>query len=95
MVLRHERLDRTQAVLVDDNNLARLDIANEFRAGNDVEGATFTGKEPGIAHLPDAKRAKTEGIAHADDLALAQQHEGKSALHLAQRLDEAAVTEGT
>ncbi len=91
VVLRHEGLDGAQAVLVDDDDFAGLDVADEFRAGDDVERAAFARKQPRAVDLADAKRTKAERIAHADDFPLAQDHEGKGALHLAQGLDEAAV----
>ena len=93
LVLRHEGLDRAQAVFVDDDDFARLDVADELRAGDDVEGAAFAREQPRAVDLADAERTEAERVAHADDFALAHQDEGKGALHLAERLDEDAVAE--
>ena len=85
--------ERAQAVLVDDDDFARLDVADEFGAGDDVERAALAREHPRVVDLADAERAEAERIAHADDFALAQEHERKRAVDLAQRLDEAAVAE--
>jgi len=58
-----ERLNALQAVLVDDHDLARLDVADKLGV-DQIERARFTRKHPGIADLPDAERAKSMRIAN-------------------------------
>jgi shikimate dehydrogenase len=93
MLLADERLDGAKSLFVDDDDFARLDVADELRAGDDVEGARFAGEEPGVANFADAERPEAEGIAYADDFPFAHEDEGKRAANLAQGLDEAAVAE--
>jgi hypothetical protein len=74
------------AALVDDHQLAGLDVAHIFRADN-VEPAGLRGQDPGLAQLAQHQRAHAQGIAHADQRIVGQRHEGIGALHLMQRVD--------
>ena len=59
-------LHRVEAVLVDDDRLAGLDLADERRA-EVVEGAGLGGDDPAVAvELADAERADAVGVAHGD-----------------------------
>ncbi len=67
-------LDAAQAVFVNDDNLARFDVA--YKIGVDeVERAGFAGQNVGIAQLADGERAEAVRVAHADQLALRQDGE--------------------
>ena len=90
-ILGNERLERAEAILINDHDLAGGDIADELGAGDDIEGAAFAGEEPGIAHFADAKGTETEGIAHADDFPFAQKHERKGSFNLTESLNQAAI----
>jgi hypothetical protein len=58
-------LNAFQAVLVDDNDFARLDVADEPGV-NQVERAGLAGEHPAVAHPANGQRSKSMGVAHAD-----------------------------
>ena len=84
-----ERELGADAVFVDDDDFARLDLADELRV-DEVERAGLAGEDVGAVELAERERAEAERIAHADDLALAHHHEREGALDLAQRGEDAA-----
>ncbi len=61
-----KRLDAFQALLVDDDDFARLDVADEFGV-DQVQRARFAGQHPGVVQAADAQRPKAVRIAHADE----------------------------
>jgi hypothetical protein len=65
---------RTQPILVDDDDLTRLDFADDFRV-NQIEGAGLGRENIRPIETPQHQRTKTKRIAHADDFALTHDHE--------------------
>ena len=59
-----------QPVLVDDDDLARLDVADELGV-DQIQRAGFAGEHPGVAQFADAQRPEPVRIAHADQFVLA------------------------
>ena len=88
-----ERADRAHAVVVDDDDLARLDVAHELGA-DDVERAGLARQHPGrlaiglpvlvLIDPPQDQRPHAERVAHADQRLLAQHHQRVRAQHLLQ-----------
>ncbi len=72
-----------QAVLVDDHDLARLDVADELGV-DQVQGAGFAGQHPGVVELAEAQRAEPVRVAHADQLLLGHDDQRVGALDAAQ-----------
>ena len=64
---RVEHLDRLEAVLVGDHELARLDLAHDLRA-DEVERARLRRDEPGVVELPDHERPEAVRVAEGDEL---------------------------
>ena len=85
---RRERLVRLRAVLVEDHDLAVLDVAHVLRA-DDVERAGLRRQDRAAVELADHQRADAERIARADQLLVGEADEGVGAFELAQALDEA------
>ena len=79
---------RLRAVLVEDHDLAVLDVAHELRA-DDVERAGLGREDRAAVELADHQRADAERIAGADQLLVGEADEGIGAFDLAQRVDEA------
>ncbi len=75
---------------VDDDHLARLDVAHEIGA-DDVERAGLRGQDPGVAELAQHQRPDAQRIAHADQSVLRQGRQRIGALDLAQRIDHAVL----
>ncbi len=86
--LRRKRLEALDAALVDDDDLAILDVANETRADN-VERAGLGGEDELAVEFAKDERADAERIARADQLLVGQGDQRIGAFELAQRLDEA------
>ena len=78
-----------EPALIDDHDLARLQIPDEFGA-DQVKGACLRGEHPGIVHLAQGERAEAVGIADTDDLVLSHDDEGEGSLKSAERPDRAA-----
>ena len=83
-----ERLDAANALGADDDDLAGLDLAHEFRADN-VEGAGFRGQDPGLAEPAEHQRADAQRVAHADQRLLRQRDQRVRALDLPQSVGQA------
>ena len=83
--VRRKGLDAAQAVLVDDDDLARLDVADELGV-DQIQRAGFAGEHPGVVHLADAQRAEPMRIAHADQFVLGHDDQRIGAFDPAQRL---------
>jgi hypothetical protein len=69
----------------DDDHLARLDLAHEFRA-DDVERAGLRTQHPAVADPAQHQRAHAQRIAHADQLGAGHGDDGKRAFDPAQRV---------
>ena len=76
------------AVGVDHDDLAVLDVAHEFGA-DDVERAGLRGQDRAAVEFAEHQRADAERIARADQLLVGERDQRIGALDLAQRLDEA------
>ena len=75
-----------QTILVDHQQLAWLDIANQLGA-YDIQGTALTGYDIGaIWHLTQAKRPNTIRIQSCNQPILLQEQEGKAPLDHVQRL---------
>src|SRR5690606_2157551 len=83
-----EGLDRGQAVIVDDHDLAVLDIAYEGGA-DQVQRAGFGRQHPGLADLAQHQRADAQRVARADQLQPRLSDQGVTALDAAEGVDEA------
>ncbi|MEY9414719.1 hypothetical protein ABIF69_001161 [Bradyrhizobium japonicum] len=92
--IRRERLVDVLAVLVEHDDFAGLDVANEARA-DDVERAGLRGQDRATVELAEHQRADAAWIARADQLLVGQRNQRIGALDLAQgvdvALDEAAA----
>ena len=75
-------------VRVDDDDLAVLDVADEF-GSDDVERARLRGEDRAPVELAQHQGTDAERIARADQLVVGQRDEGVGAFDLGQRLDEA------
>ena len=62
-------LHALESVLVNDDDLAGLDVADELGV-DEIEGAGFAGQHPGITDLPDCERPEAMRIADANQLVL-------------------------
>ena len=86
-----ERLDAVHALVVDDDDLARLHVAHEFGA-DDVERAGLAGQHPAAGALgADAaqdQRPHAERVAHAHQRLVGQRDQRIGADHLLQRVDQ-------
>ena len=80
-------LEALKALLVDDDNLAWLDVADKFGV-DQVERAGFAGKDVGIAEFAYAEGAETEGVARANQFLFRHEDEGIGAFQFAQAVDE-------
>ncbi len=74
-------------ILADDDHLAILDLAHEFRA-DDVERAGLRGEDRRAIQLAKHQRANPERIAGADQLLVGQRDKRIGAFDLPQRIDE-------
>ncbi|MNC34730.1 hypothetical protein D3C75_831820 [compost metagenome] len=83
-----EGLDRGQAVLVDDDDFAVLDVADEGGADG-VQGAGLGRQHPGLADLAQDQGADAQGVTGADHLVTGLGDQGVAALDAAQGVDEA------
>ena len=63
-----EGLERGEAALVDDQDLARLDVAHHL-GFHQVERAGLRGEHPRVVQAAQRERPEAGGIAHADDRA--------------------------
>ena len=79
-----ERPFRTDAGIVNDHDLARFHFADVFGL-NQVQCATLRGEDVGAVLLADAERPEAVGIAKAEDLALAHEHDRERAFDAPQR----------
>ena len=79
------------ALVVDDDDLARLDVADEVGA-DDVERAGLAGQHPAAGALSaDAaqdQRPHAQRVAHAHQRLVRQRHQRVGADHLLQRVDQ-------
>jgi hypothetical protein len=80
-------LDALQAVLVDDDDLAGLNVTNKFGV-DEVECASFAAKDVGIAEFADAKGTETKRIARANQFLFRHQDEGIGAFQHAHGVDK-------
>jgi hypothetical protein len=76
-----------QSALVDHHDLAGLDVAHVLGL-DQVEGAGLRRQDVGVLPPSDHQRAKPVGIAHADQLAVGQEHQRVRAGDLAQGGDQ-------
>ena len=76
-----ERPYRLQALLADDDDLTRFDVAKVGRA-NQVHGARLGADHPRVAKPADRQRPEPMRIARADQPILRHHHEGIGAAHL-------------
>ena len=83
-----ERLHGGDAALVEDDELARLDVAHIVGA-DDVEGAGLGREDPAVAPLAQHHRTDAERIAHADHHVVGDADQRIGALDLVQRVDQA------
>ena len=88
-----EGAQRLDALVVDDDDLAGFDVADEFGA-DDVERAGFAGQDPGIAALGVLQLAKDEGadahwVAGADQGLVGEGDQGIGADDLFEGVDQA------
>ena len=97
------RTETRLAARLEDDDLARLDVADVLRA-DDVEGGGLRGEDPaGRVVAPQAgpvgavavvrqpsedERAEAVRVAHADDLVLGEDHEAERAADPRQHLDQ-------
>ena len=79
---------RADAGFIDDHDLAGFDLEDELGV-DEIEGAGLAGEDVGAIELAEDEGPEAEGIADADDLALAHDDEGKGALDLAQGAEDA------
>ena len=79
---------RLRAFVVEDDDLAILDVAHVFRA-DDVERAGFRCQDRAAVELAEHQRPDAERVAGTDQLLVGHGDEGIGALELAQALDEA------
>src|SRR5690606_38497480 len=77
-----------KACLGDDDDLAVLDLPNEFCA-HDVEGAGFRSEDKGIVELADNERSDADWVAGADHHVVGEADQGVGAFDLADSVDEA------
>src|SRR5439155_25612049 len=62
-------LDASQPIFVDDDDFARLDIADELRM-NQIKRAGFAGEHPRVTHLAAARGAEPICVAQSYQLLL-------------------------
>ena len=67
------------AVGVDDDHLARLDLADEVRA-DDVERRGLAREHPAAFDAPEHERPEAVAVAHTDEVRLVHEHEREAAL---------------
>src|SRR6516162_4991749 len=82
-----ERPQTLHATPVDDDDLSRLDIADELGA-DDVERAGLRGEDPGVGEAAENQWPYAERIAQSDQLLLRERHQRKGTLDLPQRVDQ-------
>ncbi len=94
--LRAERLDAPHPRIVDDHDLARIDVAHELRV-HDVERARLARQHPRAgaasrlarrADPPQDQRPHPQRIAHPDQRVRRQRHQRVGAHHLLERVDQ-------
>ena len=85
---------RVHARRVDDEHLARLDLAHEVRA-DDVERGGLAGEHPPAFDAAEHERPEPVRVAHADEVRFVHHHEREATLelgeHTLQRLLEVAT----
>jgi len=86
-------LDAAQAILVDDHNFARLDVADEFRL-DQIKGARLARQHPGIPDLAEGQRPKSMRVAQADQLIFRHDDERVSAFDAPHRTHDVALRLG-
>ena len=84
---RQERLVRMRAVLVEDQNLAVVDVAHILGA-DDVERAGLGREDRAAVELAQHQRPNAERVARADQFLVGQADKGVGAFEHAQALDE-------
>ena len=84
---RLERVDAANAVVVDDDQLAGLDVALVGRA-DDVQGHAFGGEDHRLAQAAHDQRADAERVPASNHALTRQADERISALDLLERIDE-------
>ena len=89
-----ERVHAAVAVGVDDDHLARLDLAHEVRADR-VKGRGLGGEHPPVIEPAEAQRAEAVGIAHADEMGLVHQHQRERAFEAGQHLRDCELEVAT
>ncbi len=82
-----KRLQAGQPFFVDDDDFARLHVADELGL-NLVEGHRFAGQHPRVVHAADAQRAEPERVARADQFLLRHDDQRIRAFDAAHRLHE-------
>lgn len=80
-------LDAGEAFLVDDDDFAGFDVADEFGV-DQIQRAGFAGEDPGIVNLADAQGAEAVGVTHANKFLLGHDDERVGAFDLLKRVNE-------
>src|SRR2546425_12185257 len=81
-----ERVDRAEARVRDDHDLAGLDVALPPRL-HQVERARLRGEDPGVAEPADRERAEAVRVADRVHRVGREDQERVGALHLAERVE--------
>ena len=79
-----KRLDRSQAVGADDQDLAGLDVA-DVGGADEIHRAGFRADDHGVAEPAEGQRPEAMRIAHRNHPVVGHHHERKRALHLRHR----------
>ena len=82
-----ERPHAVDALVVDDDDLARLHVAHELGA-DDLERAGLARQHPALADPSEDQRPHAERIAHAHQRRARQRHQGVGADDLLERVDQ-------
>ena len=80
-------------VLVDDDELARRDLALE-RGADEVERAGLGGDDPVVVEPPERERAEAVAVAEGDEPALGERHAGVGALELGHGVRDGVLERG-
>ena len=89
--MHREGVDRLDAVVVDDDDLARLNVAHELGL-NQVKRARLAREHIRAVEFADGERPEAVRVAHADQLVLGHDNQRIGALNPLQTLHEIVVT---
>ena len=82
--------DRPRPVGVDDEQLSRIELADEGRP-RDVEGRRLRRQDPAVVQLAEAQGPEPVGIPHPDEALMVEQNEGERPLQGRQHRHEGGV----